>query len=115
MSDLVSGVYAIRNMISGRLYVGASWNLDSRFGNHLSMLRSGWHSNPALQRDWDWLGNEAFEFLILEYCTDTLLGDRELSWVSLFMAIGPGVYNSRIHQMTCHPRCFDRRRSVKGV
>lgn len=60
------GIYVIRNVISGRCYVGSSFNIERRFNAHRSLLKHGKHHSPSLQRAWDKYGSTAFEFGILE-------------------------------------------------
>jgi hypothetical protein len=60
------GVYQVRNTINGRSLVGASVNLPAMFNRHRAQLRLGAHANRALQKDWDELGETAFEFRVLD-------------------------------------------------
>jgi len=46
-------VYALCNEGNGRMYVGATTNLEKRHRDHLSQLRRGHHSNQHLQADWN--------------------------------------------------------------
>lgn len=60
-----SGIYAIKNKIDGKLYIGQTVNFARRFSHHRWSLRSGKHSSPKLQNAWNKYGESAFEFLIL--------------------------------------------------
>lgn len=61
-----SGIYSIRNLISGRVYVGSSLNIKVRWKSHRFNLRNGKHPGKAMQQSWDKHGEAVFEFSILE-------------------------------------------------
>jgi group I intron endonuclease len=72
--DNRSGIYAIRNRIDGRAYIGSSYDIESRKTKHLWQLRKGAHHNVFLQRAYDKYGEGSISFDILEYChRDNLL------------------------------------------
>jgi group I intron endonuclease len=60
------GVYAIRHVLSGKLYVGSSRNLARRWREHRRALNKGTHHSRHLQRAWDRHGADAFVFEILQ-------------------------------------------------
>ena len=60
------GVYEVRNTVNGRSLVGASVNLPAILNRHRAQLLLGAHTNRALQKDWNELGSEAFEFHVLD-------------------------------------------------
>lgn len=60
------GVYQIRGKTNGKVYVGASMDLDGAFNRDRFMLDFGNFSNQELQQDWNELGEADFEFEILE-------------------------------------------------
>lgn len=55
------GVYAIRNMVTDRTYIGSSINVSARLHQHRCLLRATRHPNKILQGDWDAFGDAAFE------------------------------------------------------
>ena len=62
-----SGIYAIPNRASGRIYIGyTQTGFGRRWGMHISNLRCGTHPNAPLQRDWIEFREESFSFHILE-------------------------------------------------
>ncbi|HUI09046.1 MAG TPA: GIY-YIG nuclease family protein [Bacteroidota bacterium] len=61
-----AGVFAIRNTVNGKVYLGSSLNLHGPLNSHRFMLATGSHRNPALQKDWKEFGERAFKFEILE-------------------------------------------------
>lgn len=70
------GIYAIRK--DERVaYIGHSSNIPRRWREHKSDLRKGNHDNPHLQNSWNDHGPDAFEFIVLEECSEELLVERE--------------------------------------
>lgn len=65
MKTLISGIYFITHLVSGRVYVGQSNNVRKRITIHRSLLRRGKHQNQRLQRAWDKYGEDAFDFEVL--------------------------------------------------
>lgn len=61
-----AGVYAIVSLYSQKVYVGSSVNIQIRWREHKSRLRSGSHRNANLQREWDCYGEPFFAFVVLE-------------------------------------------------
>jgi hypothetical protein len=56
------GVYRVRNKVTGKALIGSSVNLPAILNRHRSELRMGGHRNRTLQKDWNDLGADAFEF-----------------------------------------------------
>jgi len=63
------GVFRVRNTADGRSLVGTSIDLPAMLNRQRAQLRLGAHPNRALQKDWNELGAEAFEFEILDTLT----------------------------------------------
>lgn len=64
-----TGVYAIRNLLNGKVYVGsASKCFRERWRRHLWLLRHGRHHSRHLQGAWDKDGEDKFSFEILIEC-----------------------------------------------
>ena len=61
-----SGVFCVRNTVTGKLLFGSSLNLEGVFNRHKFGLSIGKHENAALQQDWNTYGADAFAFEILE-------------------------------------------------
>jgi len=55
-------VYSITNSINGKMYVGSTCNLRSRFLRHMNELRRNTHHNLFLQRDFNEYGESSFLF-----------------------------------------------------
>ena len=73
----ISGIYAIRNVQTRRMYIGSSVDVYRRIGEHERALTEGRHKSPALQRDWNRWKRAGFEFLLLEQAPEADLNDRE--------------------------------------
>lgn len=61
----MKGVYAIRNKVNNKSYIGMSMNLVKRQKEHFSKLRANKHENQRLQNAFNKYGEEAFEFCII--------------------------------------------------
>lgn len=64
-----SGVYQIRNIETGKRYIGSSVYLQKRWWTHLRDLNLGTHHCEHLQRSWSKRKGLGFVFEPLLYCT----------------------------------------------
>lgn len=64
------GIYKITNKINGRVYIGQSKSIGTRWNNHLNRLECGKHDNKDLQNDYNYFGYNTFIFEIVEECTE---------------------------------------------
>lgn len=64
-----TGVYQIRNAITGKRYVGSAGDIFLRWRQHRTRLRRNNHPNEHLQYAWNKYGEANFEFAILILCT----------------------------------------------
>jgi group I intron endonuclease len=86
------GIYQIRNLINGHLYIGQSINLSGRKSVHFSKLRNNKHYNIHLQNAFNLYGKDNFVFEILLFCEKTELTYYEQKLVDLWNPI----YNIRL-------------------
>lgn len=75
----IPGIYAIRHIETGRLYIGSSKNIRIRIKTHFYDLRKNQHHCAYLQNAWNKYGDDAFEVEVLEQCEldRTVLLERE--------------------------------------
>lgn len=86
------GIYAIRNDIDGKLYIGSAINMYRRLNLHRSTLRSNCHHNIHLQRAWNRDTEENFSFCIVEEADAGDLLIREQYWLDEYECFATG-YN----------------------
>lgn len=84
------GVYQIRNIQTGELYIGCSKNVGVRWGPHVSLLRNNRHHSSRLQAAWNEYGEENFALEIVEQCDKSSLRDREKHWIETLEPIYNG-------------------------
>lgn len=85
------GIYAIRHVESGRVYVGQTVNLRLRRNHHRAQANAGKHCNPKLQRAWAKHGEAAFAFEVLELVAEVVdLSAREQFWIDRLDAVARG-------------------------
>lgn len=89
---MTSGIYQIRHMTSGKVYVGSSGNIPVRWRLHRRELRQGVHHSQKLQRAWNKYGADAFVFEVLAECSIPSLRSREQHWMDTLNAFTSG-YN----------------------
>ena len=65
----MEGVYIIRNLINGKIYIGSSKNIKNRLKTHLNMLKKNIHHSIDLQVDFNKYGEDNFESEILIECS----------------------------------------------
>ena len=87
------GIYQIRNLLNGKIYVGSSVNLNTRRIRHFRDLRGGFHFNSHLQRAFNKYGPDAFVFEVIEYCESSKLIEREQFWID-YKKTSHTLYNS---------------------
>jgi hypothetical protein len=53
---MISGIYKITNLKTGKVYIGKASRVSSRLANHKYLLRNNKHVNVYLQRAWNKYG-----------------------------------------------------------
>lgn len=86
------GVYKIVNNLNGKVYIGQSISIQSRWKEHVNALRRGDSKCTLLQRAWNKYGEENFTFEILELCSADILDDIEIKYISFYDSCNSG-YN----------------------
>lgn len=92
---MAAGVYQIRNTVTGKVYVGSSVDMQSRWDQHRAGLRRGNHHSSHLQHAWKKYGEGAFEFVVIAEIENVEgLLDVEQKWIdALNAADGNHGYN----------------------
>ncbi len=60
------GIYQIRNLINGKIFIGKSKDLNGKFNSYKFQLKNGSHMNSELQADYNKYGDEGFVFEIID-------------------------------------------------
>jgi group I intron endonuclease len=93
-----SGIYQIRCVPTGKIYVGSAVDLRTRWQHHCELLRRHKHRNKYLQAAWDKYGPASFELDILELTAREHLLEREQEWINQTRCtdreIGFNLYNT---------------------
>lgn len=77
----IVGIYEIRNLSTGKVYIGQSKNIEKRWSDHKYQLRNQRHHNDFLQRAWNKYGENDFVFNILELVSEKHLPKTEEKYV----------------------------------
>lgn len=80
----ICGIYRIKNLIDGKVYIGQSIDIERRRRNHFVSLRSGDHKNVFLQRAYKKYGEENFNLCIMEETCQDMLDVRECAWIKYY-------------------------------
>jgi group I intron endonuclease len=84
MSDeMKSGIYQIRNVVNGKVYVGQAQDFNHRWRKHKYDLARHNHHSKHLERAWYQYGSENFEWIVVERCEPIaeILNLREQHWL----------------------------------
>jgi group I intron endonuclease len=65
------GIYQIRNMINGKIFLGSAKNLQGIINSNKFRLKNGLHRNKEMQNDFNEVGEKSFSFEILDYLKPT--------------------------------------------
>ena len=78
----MTGIYAIKNKVNGKLYIGSSEQIERRFTDHKYLLNKEIHHSISFQRSWNKYGSKNFKFEIIEECSIEVLLEREQYWMN---------------------------------
>lgn len=77
-------IYKIVNKINDKIYIGSCIGHYRRKAQHWYKLRQGTHDNNHLQSAWNLYNEENFEFIIIEFISNTnVLIEREQYWMDM--------------------------------
>src|SRR5689334_7425533 len=93
-----SGIYCIKNILDGKVYIGSGQDLNARRTKHINDLLNGKSHNLHLQAAFNKQGKQGFVFGILEYCDVVSLEARESFWIMELQSNNPEYgYNKRVY------------------
>ena len=84
MNEKICGVYAIKNKMNNKVYIGSSINILNRWKKHENELNRNRHHSEHLQYAWNKYGKENFEFMILEECSEENVREREQYYIDYY-------------------------------
>ena len=88
-----SGIYQIRNLVNGKLYIGSTENLFLRKSRHFYTLKKSIHRNNKLQNSYNKYGEQNFIFEVIEFTENkNKLLEIEQYWINILNVIEKG-YN----------------------
>jgi len=87
------GIYAIENLINGRIYIGSTNDFIRRFRDHRATLDRGVHKNKFLQNDFNKCGSDAFQFSIIFITSLEEMYSVEEEWLERLWDGGKQCYN----------------------
>lgn len=85
---ILSGIYRIRNLLDGKVYVGSAVNIRDRWRRHRERLTKGVNCSPHLQAAWKKYGEAAFVFDLIEVVErkEDLIAREQIHLDALFAA-----------------------------
>lgn len=98
------GIYQVKNLASGKIYIGRSTDLNGKLNSEKFQLRNNLHMNKQLQNDFNLLGEGEFVFEILDnlqpreepnHNYDWDLQALETMWLEKLQPFGPRGYHKK--------------------
>lgn len=85
-----TGIYGVRNKISGKVYIGqTTYDFGDRRDYHFSRLRKNKHPVKEMQKDYNEVGGANFEFIVLHDLQDgEQIDDLERAYIADYKAKG---------------------------
>ena len=85
-----SGIYGIRNRLTGQIYIGSALKISKRWAIHRWQLARGTHHSFRLQEAWDAEAcPDIFEFLVIEMVRPEQLVSAEQWWIDFYESYDP--------------------------
>jgi group I intron endonuclease len=89
-----SGIYTIFNEVSGKTYVGGSFDIVERWRRHKSLLTRNKHHNYHLQQAWNKYGPQSFKFTVEEIISRQNLLEIEQQYLDVCKILPTFYYNT---------------------
>jgi nitrate/nitrite-specific signal transduction histidine kinase len=99
------GIFQIKNLVSGKIYIGRSTDLNGKLNSEKFQLKYNMHMNKELQNDFNNMGEEKFSFKILDrllpkekpdYDYDGDLQTLEAMWLEKLQPFGAKGYHKKM-------------------
>ena len=84
----VIGIYIIKNIEDGKVYIGQSVDVEYRICNHFSKLKWNRHDNEHMQRAYN-KSPYAFTWELLCECDETELDEKEIQFILDYKSADP--------------------------
>jgi group I intron endonuclease len=110
-TEIISGVYAIINMVNNKVYIGSSKDIYGRWVQHRYKLDNNIHHSKYLQNAWNKYGKDNFEFKIIEVIDEKLLFECEQKWYDYYNSIGA----KNTYNMSDIARCPSYRATIDSL
>ena len=94
------GIYGIKNVVTGKMYIGQSKCIENRFKDHFYDLRGGNHHSPYLQNAFNKYGKDVFIQGVIEECDSSLLNERENYWINYYDTYNNGYNATNVNKNT---------------
>lgn len=82
--DKICGIYMIKNLINGKVYIGSSIHMKDRICRHKYYLKRNLHCNSFLQNTFNKNGINNFHFSIIVECPIEHLVEQENYYINHF-------------------------------
>lgn len=115
------GIYALKNIVNNKMYIGQSTDIDSRKYHHYYDLRHHKHHSCKLQQDYDLYGKDNFEFLIKvtvnsknHYCKHIFMFDLNNNFIKEFASIKEASVETGILDSSLIRCCQNKQKTAGG-
>lgn len=79
---MTCGIYCIKNIDNGKVYIGQSINVENRKETHKYYLKNNSHQNTHLQNSFNKYGIDKFKFIVLKKCDEKELDYFEKKFIA---------------------------------
>lgn len=100
-----AGIYLIRNLVNGKVYIGKAKCIYKRIRQHITSLnrkvRS--HENDHFISSWHKYGKNSFSYIVLEYLplNEEIISHKEIEYIDKYESLNPKKgYNKRYDSST---------------
>lgn len=95
-TGMVKGMYEVRHVPSGKVYVGTSVDLAKQYRYQYTLLRTGKHKSPECQELWNRDGSEAFSFSFSVFDEMSEAETLAKTWIANYRKLGTSLNSERV-------------------